>query len=671
MERKKLEKTLPEPISKKTSDIVLTAKITEDVLEVDIYERGELLARHFVKKETEEYSTLFMKDKRMSVSGIPYVKGNWYGLKLQTLLANGDTQYSWWARDRKDIHISEEHKEIVAEYLKIDKSWRGKNENVIRMIDNEETNYSYTKKNRAYDRKRKRIEMKMAAVEPITDDKEFTEWIGKVFTNKYIFRENKEYKRGRKYYCATCGKTFFEKKNWKHNEMKECKKCGTTAIVKTRQIAINETKNVIVFQKYDEDTVVERFFRFQQNSYLHEQKAETSYHQQERIRLFLKKGEKTKMYYGCSHSRDADEWEQDWWDTKNGMMFGKRYLVYPGSIMDTNLPKELKDMLIIGANAGKEMDYNELVYLFEERPFLEYLFKSKMLNLASEIISEYSYWSEIKFLDVNATNVPELLKLDKQRANRMKEVDGNIKTLKALQWEMEKGEKISQENLIYITENKIGLDELRIEKTGLSVNKAVNYLRRQIEQNKMNKKQILQFYQDYLDMAADREMDLHDDIVRVNKRMIEFHNLYLEEKNRKANEKRAKDLNRRFANIKKDYQENKAKYGFETEDYIFILPKSAEDIMIEGQQQHHCVGASDTYFDRMNKGQSFIVFMRKKSEPEVPYYTIEIKDTEIKQAYSAYDRQPDYQNVKKELNKWKQEIEKRMRKEKEHGRVAS
>lgn len=60
MERKKLEKTLPEPISKKTSDIVLTAKITEGVLEVDIYEKGELLARHFIKKETEEYSTLFL-----------------------------------------------------------------------------------------------------------------------------------------------------------------------------------------------------------------------------------------------------------------------------------------------------------------------------------------------------------------------------------------------------------------------------------------------------------------------------------------------------------------------------------------------------------------------------------------------------------------------------------
>ena len=73
----------------------------------------------------------------------------------------------------------------------------------------------------------------------------------------------------------------------------------------------------------------------------------------------------------------------------------------------------------------------------------------------------------------------------------------------------------------------------------------------------------------------------------------------------------------------------------------------------------------------MDEGISFIVFMRKKKEPAKSYYTVEIKDTKILQAYAAYDRQPNYQSVKKELNKWKQEIEKRMRGEKEYGRIAS
>lgn len=671
MRRKFLETTAPAPMTKEKGDITLTAKVIEDVLEVDVYEKGNLLARHFIEKAKRKHATLFMKNKKMLYgSRREYTEGEWSDMKLETLLADGETQITYWRIEKKNIKTGDEHEKVILSYLEKDEEhWLPKNR-AVRVIESVEDDYRYENRVNAIDRKEKRIEKMMEKVEEITETKDFRDWLMKIFPERYIFTENQNYRRGKRYYCATCGENFYNKGKWKHNSVQECKKCGTKAIVKTRTMGIYEKKSVIVLQQYDKDTVVERIFRFQHNSWLKDQKAYTEFRQQERIRLFLKKGSRTKIFYGTSNRTDADEYEQEWWTTKNGMLFDKKYLVYPGTIQDTTLPKILKDELMAGAKEKKEMDYNALVYAFEKRPFLEYLFKGKMLNLASEIISQYGY-GDIKFLNENAKNVSDLLKLDKQRVNRMKEVDGNSKTLKALQWEMKKGEKISQENLIYITENKIGLDELRIEKTGLSVNKAVNYLRRQIEQNKMKQKQILQFYQDYLDMAADRGMDLRDDIVRVNKRMIEFHNLYLEEKNRKANEKRAKNLNRRFANITKNYQENKEKYGFETEEYIFILPKSAEDIMIEGQKQHHCVGASDTYFDRMNKGESFIVFMRKKCEPEVPYYTIEIKDTEIKQAYSAYDRQPDYQNVKKELNKWKQEIGKRMRKEQEDGRIAS
>lgn len=666
MKREFLEITEPAAITTAKGDTVLTAKITGDILEVDMYEKGELLARHFIEKAKKKYATLFKKDKQMLYGHHrQYAAGEWSNMKLETLLGDGELYY-WISMN--NVKVAEEHKQIIFSYLEEERG-----ESAARTICNIENEYGWEKKETALERKEKRIADRMEKVEWITDTKEFKEWLLEVFPQKYIFTENRNFKLGRRYYCTSCGGRFYNKEKWKHNTEHECKKCGAKAIVKTRTINIREKKSVIVFQQYDKDTVVERIFRFQCHSYLEKQKAGRRYNQQERIRLFLKEGRRAKMYYGTDSSEDADEYMQGWWDRKNGMLFDKKYLVYPGTIKDTTLPKILKEELLMGASEKKEMDYNRLVYTFKIRPFLEYLFKGKLFHLASAIIDRYSWaGSNIEFLDINAMNIPDLLKLDKQRVNRMRDMDGNISTLKALQYERQKGEKISQENLQYITEHEIDLKDLQVERTGLTVNKAVNYLNRQMQQNKMSIKQVLQFYRDYIDMAADRGMELTDDIVRVNKRMLEFHNKYLEEKNRKANEKRARELEEKYPNIRRDYEINTKMFGYKDENFVILAPRSAAEIMVEGQAQHHCVAASDTYFTKMNDGVSYILFLRKKEQPETAYYTLEVmKNGEVKQAYGAYDRQPDYESVKKTLGKWKKEIKKRMGKEQKNGRIAS
>ena len=61
----------------------------------------------------------------------------------------------------------------------------------------------------------------------------------------------------------------------------------------------------------------------------------------------------------------------------------------------------------------------------------------------------------------------------------------------------------------------------------------------------------------------------------------------------------------------------------------------------------------------MDKRESFIIFLRKQEEPEVPYYTIETDGTRVIQAYGAYDRKPDWTMVNKLLQEWIQEVRKR------------
>ena len=54
---------------------------------------------------------------------------------------------------------------------------------------------------------------------------------------------------------------------------------------------------------------------------------------------------------------------------------------------------------------------------------------------------------------------------------------------------------------------------------------------------------------------------------------------------------------------------------------LFIrLPNRLEELKVEGETLHHCVG---TYMEKVRRGETMIFFIRKKEEPDKPYYTLE------------------------------------------------
>lgn len=59
---------------------------------------------------------------------------------------------------------------------------------------------------------------------------------------------------------------------------------------------------------------------------------------------------------------------------------------------------------------------------------------------------------------------------------------------------------------------------------------------------------------------------------------------------------------------------------------MIILPKSGDEIKEEGRTLHHCVG---TYVERVAKGETMILFVRKESEPNIPYFTLEYRDGKV------------------------------------------
>lgn len=76
--------------------------------------------------------------------------------------------------------------------------------------------------------------------------------------------------------------------------------------------------------------------------------------------------------------------------------------------------------------------------------------------------------------------------------------------------------------------------------------------------------------------------------------------------------------------------------GYEDDRLKIVIPSSADDIFMEGRNNHNCVAS---YAELHAKGKNTIVFIRKKDEPEKSYITAEIDDgLNVVQAYYSYNR---------------------------------
>lgn len=67
--------------------------------------------------------------------------------------------------------------------------------------------------------------------------------------------------------------------------------------------------------------------------------------------------------------------------------------------------------------------------------------------------------------------------------------------------------------------------------------------------------------------------------------------------------------------------EERKQLEFSDDNLMIVQPKQLSDIAYEGKVLHHCVGG---YAERHAKGALSIMFIRKKSEPDKPYYTMEV-----------------------------------------------
>ena len=104
------------------------------------------------------------------------------------------------------------------------------------------------------------------------------------------------------------------------------------------------------------------------------------------------------------------------------------------------------------------------------------------------------------------------------------------------------------------------------------------------------------------------------------------------------NEKKRKELYAQFASVAEKYL---GLQGMENGNYIVFIAKSPSDLIREGELLNHCVGRMN-YDQRFIREESLIFFVRRITEPDTPFVTVEysLSMKKVLQCYGLNNSRP-------------------------------
>ena len=191
----------------------------------------------------------------------------------------------------------------------------------------------------------------------------------------------------------------------------------------------------------------------------------------------------------------------------------------------------------------------------------------------------------------------------------------------------------------------------------IPLRKFTAYARKQIL-GKADRKNFVSDWKDYIGWCEQLGYDMADgyvtmppDFIKAHQRLYKEYTAYTTEQARIRQEEIANEVRRIMSELvtKTDGIEMRSR------KFMIVIPKSADDLKEEGRALHHCVG---TYAERVAKGQTMILFVRKVEEPDIPFFTMEWKDHHIVQCRGSHNCA-----MPKDVEAFVKAFEKRMQKD--------
>lgn len=490
------------------------------------------------------------------------------------------------------------------------------------------------------------------------------------------------YKRTKKYahcLCSECGKEYTIRTEGTGDMFEDscmdiypipqrdsktiCPKCKKESVYKPAGVfkTDHRYRYFVIGQKLSETEFVFRIYYSWRQTIKNNP---SNYNFCEEKRIYLQKGKKPERFY---------KYAKKWGECTHGELFS--YCVHPSTFEEIQKTEMFKYV----PEYPKKEKYNKDSWVMDfyiaaaRYPDMEMILKNGMYQLADNLINK----AAVNF-NPRGKTIYDRLRINKNRMKDLINQEGAMKPLMIYQMERRSGVNWKDEELRFIEllwEDSYGNNFSEILKY-TTPTKLKNYFKKMkidINENDDYKKRNSKHserreYYDYIRMRRENGYDMTNSIYLFPKDIHLRHNEMVLEKEKANIDKRIEEVNKKFTNIAKKYKQIARRYSAAAGGLIIRPAKNAGEIVLEGRVLHHCVGG-DNYLQKHNSGSSYILFLRKADNQDIPFVTVEIHDEKIFQWYGAYDSKPEEKMIDAWLKAYTKELTQR-RTEKKKAKTA-
>lgn len=660
---------------------IATAKLMdfsgEKILLLNFFKRSRLVE----KKSGAEFRTFLSRDdyitQDLKVSKVKWLTASFTGMEKFSLF-----DYVYDVEARKGTYVetvimhSNEGLQLLndffSDYSEVEdepKPWRS----IYRFQES-------VKEKRLDARRKKETDLIDAAMEPIKEvPQEFVNWVwetGMSFSRYLIYKEVKSGKAECECtHCNVRGVVDRRDIRLRNNEKGICPFCGSRVTIK----AIGKMPSRIIDERWflyvdpTPQAFTLRYFKavrdIRSDKYvdvlIDKSRVRESIDEYSRAIYSFPNGKPKYVSYewGVYKQRGRARWCPD-----KGNINCMDCILYPGNLPQAweHTPMKYSALEVLSANIPTvALRYEDAINKYLKFPKLEWICKMGLNSLAKDIINERYTGSMAGKVKYGGKTIYEILGLTKINTKVLQAVDGNHYMLRLLQVSQQIGYQFKPEQLKeYYETFECNTDLLKQANRKVSLHKLVKYITKESERYPLGKeggcwqyaymrykeredprierkRNMAKDWLEYLDWCKKLKYDLNNMFIYMPTNFKKVHDRtyeeYQEQQERIAAEerkRREREAAERMRQVKKYMEEifkknaNTDAFAIAGKGLMLMVPKSLDEIKAEGASLHHCVG---TYINRVARGETMILFVRKAEEPEESYFTLEYKNGKVVQ----------------------------------------